>query len=113
MKFTVLIETPEQNKQPEVSDSPEIRNARRTHEDAAYLICDGRCPRCNDFNAGLNGFDLQGDTNSKIMLNDHDFVCVGFCVACRKPVGTLKVVYETLFGLEEDARVLHGRPRVY
>jgi hypothetical protein len=35
------------------------------------------------------------------------------CAACRKPRGRLYVVLETLFGREEDARVLNGRWRVY
>lgn len=35
------------------------------------------------------------------------------CARCRSKVGVLTVKVVTLFGLEEDRRVLHGRPRVY
>ena len=35
------------------------------------------------------------------------------CCRCSLAVGTMQVVVSTLFGLEEDQRVLEGRHRVY
>lgn len=35
------------------------------------------------------------------------------CCRCRQKVGPMEVVVSTLFGLEEDERVLQGRCRVY
>jgi len=35
------------------------------------------------------------------------------CSLCEKDVGTLVVTMDTIFGIEEDERVLHGKPRVY
>lgn len=35
------------------------------------------------------------------------------CFACGAAAGRLVVTFETIFGLEEDERVLNGRPRVY
>lgn len=33
--------------------------------------------------------------------------------ACGKPVGKIRVRVSTIFGIEEDERVLYGRCRVY
>lgn len=35
------------------------------------------------------------------------------CARCRTRVGTLVVKVPTMWGIEEDRRVLHGRARVY
>lgn len=46
--------------------------------------------------------------------HDHDtYVAPAFCVGCGNGRGTLRVKVDTLFGIEEDERVLHGRWRVY
>jgi hypothetical protein len=45
---------------------------------------------------------------------DHDTVeSEAGCVRCGKTIGRLVVKFDTTFGLEEDERVLRGRPRVY
>lgn len=38
---------------------------------------------------------------------------IAFCRNCDKNVGLLRVVFSTIFGIEEDERVLRGRARVY
>jgi hypothetical protein len=35
------------------------------------------------------------------------------CYRCRSVVGVLRVDFDTMWGLDEDERVLHGRCRVY
>lgn len=35
------------------------------------------------------------------------------CVRCRSQISEMRVEVSTLFGLDEDERVLHGRCRVY
>lgn len=35
------------------------------------------------------------------------------CTRCREKVGHMVVTTDSLFGVEEDMRVLNGRPRVY
>jgi hypothetical protein len=37
----------------------------------------------------------------------------GFCAKCREPRGTIHARVQTLFGVEEDERVLGGPWRVY
>ncbi len=45
---------------------------------------------------------------------EHDrYTGTAECVRCRTAVGPMEVVVSTLFGLEEDRRVLQGRCRVY
>lgn len=45
---------------------------------------------------------------------DHDRYTGGaICQRCKCRAGFLTVEVESLFGIDEDIRVLHGRPRVY
>ncbi len=44
----------------------------------------------------------------------HDtYEAIACCTQCRVRVGTLRVRMNTLFGIEEDERVLNGRCRVF
>ncbi len=50
-----------------------------------------------------------GDTT-----HDHDtYTAPAWCRTCDEHVGTIRVKVSTIFGIEEDARVLNGRCRVY
>jgi hypothetical protein len=54
--------------------------------------------------AGIKGTDEVGhDTHT----------AKAGCARCGATVGTIKVAFNTLFGIEEDARVLNSRCRVY
>lgn len=45
---------------------------------------------------------------------DYDtYTSKAVCAACGEHLGELKVKVSTLFGIEEDRRVLNGRYRVY
>jgi len=45
---------------------------------------------------------------------DYDtYTSKAVCAVCGEHLGTLKVKVSTLFGIEEDQRVLNGRARVY
>lgn len=55
--------------------------------------------------AGIKG-GVKEDT-------DRYMVSSAACARCKGMVGDLRVEYATLFGREEDDRVLNGRPRVY
>lgn len=48
-------------------------------------------------------------------IESHDtYAADATCVECRAQVGVVRAVVDTIFGLEEDEAVLvHGRPRVY
>jgi hypothetical protein len=45
---------------------------------------------------------------------DRAYEATGYCRDCVAPIGTIRAEVSTLFGLHEDEAVLlHGRPRVY
>lgn len=47
-------------------------------------------------------------------IESHDtYAADAVAVCCKSWVGTLRVQVDTLFGIEEDERVLRGRCRVY
>lgn len=65
------------------------------------------CPRCGRREA----VRVQG---SGKRIAGHDvYEADGFAVCCGAPLGTIRAQVSTIFGLEEDERVLRGRARVY
>jgi hypothetical protein len=46
-------------------------------------------------------------------FDDREVNAPAECTRCRSEVGSIRVVYDTLFGAEEDARVTGGIWRVY
>lgn len=83
------------------------RKAVAPHEGAAYVVVEGACPHCKaePFNAaGVQGTLTRG----------HDtYTADAGCVGCKVVTGKLIITVNTLFGIEEDERVLNGRCRVY
>jgi hypothetical protein len=75
-------------------------------ESERWIDVSGHCPSCD--------LDLRviGDvTRQKIGHDTVDAPALALC--CGTEVGTVHVELSTIFGLEEDERVLHGRARVY
>ncbi|HEX6051790.1 MAG TPA: hypothetical protein VFZ21_21125 [Gemmatimonadaceae bacterium] len=70
-------------------------------------IAAGSCPGCC-----TKPFEVRGGGPQRLP-DDRTIRSGGRCVACGEAVGYLFAQPDTLFGLEEDERVLHGRPRVY
>lgn len=83
------------------------RKAKAPFAGAEYVEVEGACPHCKaqPFNAaGVKGTMVRG----------HDtYTADAGCIACGVPTGKLVVTVNTLFGIEEDERVLSGRCRVY
>lgn len=53
-------------------------------------------------------------TGTERRIGGHDYYeAKAHCIACTRQVGTLRAYVPTIFGLEEDERVLNGRCRVY
>jgi hypothetical protein len=67
----------------------------------------GACPGC-----GIEPFHVQGSSPHR-MPDDRTIRSGGHCVTCGDAVGWLYAQPDTMFGLEEDERVLNGRARVY
>jgi hypothetical protein len=69
----------------------------------SYAEFSGFCPVCK-----AAPFHVAG-TGRRIGKDDRSYEDDGVCLECRKYVGLIVVkVPGTLFGLHEDARVLHG-----
>jgi hypothetical protein len=72
-----------------------------------HVVVEGACPKCKatPFSAAGTGMSIES----------HDtYRAEGACLSCKKRVGVLRVVVSTIFGLEEDERVLYGSPcKVY
>lgn len=53
-------------------------------------------------------------TSGRGMHHDHDtYRSTGHCTDCGVELGPIVAKVSTIFGIEEDERVLHGRARVY
>lgn len=81
--------------------------ALRPYHDADHVIVGGgTCAACGAAPLKARG---RGD-----VTHTHDtYSCSGMCLCCGADVGTIKYKVDTIFGIEEDERVLKGRCRVY
>lgn len=73
----------------------------------AYVVVplgESQCPKCN-------AIKVRGGGKSR--ESDDTWRADAYCLECREPRGMLRVRVDTLFGIEEDERVLNGRCRVY
>ena len=88
-----------------VVDGSGVRHAARVAENSNYVTID-RCPNCR-----AEPCDVQG---TGITHHDHDtHYAAAVALCCRQRIGTLEACVDTIFGIDEDERVLNGRPRVY
>jgi hypothetical protein len=77
--------------------------ARLPYPTATFVEVDFPC-------SGCGSKQVAGGTPTR----GHDtYTAPAVCVDCRAACGTLVATVSTLFGIEEDERVLNGRPRVY
>lgn len=78
--------------------------AKLPYEGAKYVTTDAECPSKGHY------LDVAGgDPN----VGHNTIEAPAVCCACKEHVGTIVVKVSTIFGIEEDARVLNGRCRVY
>ena len=73
--------------------------------DRARVSC--ACPAC-----GATEFDVQGKAQ-RPSADDRAWEADGVACCCGASVGIIRAEPSTIFGVREDAAVLHGRPRVY
>jgi len=90
-----------------VTDSGERLSMREPYPDAGHVVpskdIDTPCPHC----------ELPLQARCPVFTTGHDTMRGRAVCACGEGVGTLTVKVETIFGIEEDNRVLNGRCRVY
>ena len=60
---------------------------------------------------GCKPFNVFG--RSRHIVDDREYHAEAFCTSCSAAVGTIIAKPDTIFGIEEDDRVLNGRCRVY
>ena len=80
--------------------------ASRPHGQSTFVEVNTICPRCKS-----EPLQVQGDNNS---IESRDtYRADARCLSCGETIGVLRVRVSTIFGIEEDGRVLNGRCRVY
>jgi hypothetical protein len=72
-----------------------------------YAEADGACPGC-----GATPFQVAGHQGAQRLTDNRTLRAGGRCLSCGDAVGYLYAQPDTIFGLEEDARV-RERARVY
>lgn len=78
----------------------------REHPQADHVVVQAACPKCED-----EPLRVRGEGNH---IESHDtYAARALCVACGTELGTIRARMSTIFGIEEDERVLNGRARVY
>lgn len=78
------------------------------YTDASYVIAKGlecECSRGQDLM--VSGMGVPLERTDRYIRSDAG------CSRCGGKIGILTVTFDTLFGAEEDNRVLNGRCRVY
>jgi hypothetical protein len=78
---------------------------------AAHIPFDGADHVLADEPCACGSHKVMGRGNH---IESHDtYAAEAFCGACPARRATLRVTMSTIFGIEEDERVLNGRARVY
>ena len=80
--------------------------ARRPFPECEYVEVPGEAPHCD-------GITLQVKGDGDVVTGYDTYTVDALCARCKEPVGILVTTVKTLFGIEEDRRVLNGRCRVY
>lgn len=81
----------------------------RVVENADYVVPEGRCPNpmCRSGSPTTDAFRVSGREQQEV--GDYGLHAEAWCRSCGAVVGKLVVSEPTLFGFEEDRRVLSGR----
>lgn len=87
-----------------VIDGNERRHSARVAENSQFVTIDG-CPACGTVEPAIRG--------TGITHHDHDTYYARAVARCCGSVFSIETKVDTVFGIEEDERVLNGRPRVY
>lgn len=69
-------------------------------------IAEGSCPACGAAELPVAGRGRYVETRDT-------YAARGVALCCGEDIGIIRARVDTIFGVEEDERVLHGRCRVY
>lgn len=88
------------------TEGPRLK-ATLPSEDADHVVVQSTCPVCK-----ASPMKVAGVRGS--MVRGHDtFTSDAGCIGCKTVLGRLVLTVSTIFGIDEDERVLGGRCRVY
>lgn len=82
------------------------QKAKLPYPTAQHVDVSGACPKCD-----ASPWRAQGAGDRQRGHDTIDERCR--CLECGAIVGRIVVTVDTIFGIEEDERVLNGRCRVY
>jgi len=89
--------------------------ARQLYQGSSYVVIATKCPHgcAAPVNATRDEVQLKvSGTGIKHRTHDTYFAdAVALC--CMRKIGTIETKVETIFGIEEDERVMNGPWRVY
>lgn len=91
------------------TDDGRSGEARVPYEGCQYVVVDSMHCEC----APREPLFVAGIKDGLREKSDRHIVSKAGCARCKGGCGDLRVDFDTIFGLEEDDRVLNGRPRVY
>lgn len=85
----------------------ETRKLTLAFKGVDHADAEGDCPLC-----GAKAFGVAG---ANMRVDSHDtYASDAFSTCCKRPAGTIYARVSTVFGIEEDERMLkYGRARVY
>lgn len=84
-----------------------VLDAELPYPHADHVTADMFCPSCK----AAAPLKVSGKGNH---IESHDtYAARAVALCCRKEIGTIRATMSTIFGVEEDERVLNGRARVY
>ncbi len=87
-----------------VIDADDQRHHAAIAENGQFVTIE-RCPACRAESPQIRG--------TGITHHDHDTYYARAVAACCGAAMRMETMVSTIFGIEEDNAVLHGRPRVY
>lgn len=84
-----------------------VRSAAAQNAESEYVIVNSACPLCRRSILRASGLGFPVATGHDTYESD------ARCIDCQQVIGRITVKVDTIFGIEEDNAVLHGRARVY
>lgn len=100
-----------------VTVDDKVHQADTPYEGADYVLVKDvtECPLCGHSNGIVCGVPLKFKVRGRGKhVESHDtYAAEAVSLCCQQRVGTIRVKMSTIFGVEEDNRVLSGPWRVY
>lgn len=84
-----------------------VRSAVAPSKESTYVIVKCECPLCRKPMLRASGLGFPVERGHDTYESDAK------CIDCGQVIGRITVKVDTIFGIEEDEAMLHGRARVY